>query len=160
MIIITFEDFFHGHGGNKNTSLSFDNTLNKLVDVVRVLIVLRHKHGVQQESMRVIDAWTDGENGGDNKGELLGTHGLDLERVVDRRNVEDGAGLPWKHPRLLGKLDVLDTTTGDGKILRCSSDFVTHFFFFFGLSLGLFCVDRVIEIIRRFYSYNSSKTRN
>ena len=134
---ITFEDFFHGHGGNKNTSLSFNNTLNKLVDVVRVLIMLRHKHGVQQESVRVIDARTDGENGGDDKRELLGTHGLDLERVVDRRNVEDGEGLPWKHPRLLGKLDVLDTTTGGGKILRCSSNFVTHSFLLFG-TLGLF----------------------
>ena len=109
--------------------------------------MLRHKHGVQQESVRVIDAWTDGEHGGDDKREFLGTHGLDLEGVVDRRNVEDGARLPWKDPRLLGEFDVFDPTTGDGEVLRCSCDFVTHS----SLKLVRFCLCMCVErgIIRR-----------
>ena len=95
---VTFEDLFHGHRSSEDTSLSFDNTFNKLMDVVGSISVRRNKPSVQNQRFRVVHARSDGEDGGENERELLSAHGLDFESVVDRRNVEDGARLPWKHP--------------------------------------------------------------
>uniref|UniRef100_J3N3H6 Uncharacterized protein n=1 Tax=Oryza brachyantha TaxID=4533 RepID=J3N3H6_ORYBR len=67
----------------------------------------------------------DGEDGGEVEGQLLGAHGLHVELVVHRRDVELLALLPGEHPRLLRQLHVVDPPPSDGQVLRRAGDHET-----------------------------------
>ena len=86
--------------------------------MVGELVVGRDELGVPQEARLVVKPGADGEDGGEQEGKLFGAHGLNLEGVVDRRDVEDGVGLAGHHPCLLCKLDVFDSDTGDDQVFR------------------------------------------
>ena len=82
--------------------------------MVGELVVRGDELGVFEKGFDVVGARTDGEDGGEDEGELLSAHGLDFEGVVDGRDVEDGAGLTGENPCLLGEFDVGDSDAGNG----------------------------------------------
>lgn len=74
----------------------------------------RYQLSIFQEALHIFGTWANGEDSRENEGELLGTHGLNFEGVVDRREIEDGAGLARNKPCFFGKFDVLDSSAGYG----------------------------------------------
>jgi hypothetical protein len=81
-----------------------------------------HEPGVPEEALTIVGAGTDGEDGRQDKGQLLGAHRLHLEGVVYRGDVEARALLPGLDPCLFRDLDVVDAIPGDRKVLGCTCD--------------------------------------
>ena len=76
--------------------------------------------GVPEEAVIVVHLGADGEDRRELERELLGAHGLDLEGVVHRREVQDDAGLAREDPCFLCKLYVFDSGPGDCQVFRCA----------------------------------------
>uniref|UniRef100_A0A2P2QRF2 Uncharacterized protein n=1 Tax=Rhizophora mucronata TaxID=61149 RepID=A0A2P2QRF2_RHIMU len=87
-IFSSLEDLLHGHRSRKNAGLPFDNPLNELVNMVGMLVISRNQLCVKHKAFHVGYARADSEHGGEDERQLLGAHGLNLERVVHRRDVE------------------------------------------------------------------------
>lgn len=102
----TFEDFFHGHRSCQHPRLPLNDTLHKLLDMVGELVMGGDELGILIEAFDVIDSRADGEDGGEEEGQLLGTHGLHLKGVIHRGDVKYCARLARKDPCLFGQLDV------------------------------------------------------
>jgi hypothetical protein len=102
------------HGGRQHVGLTLDHALDELVHVVGELVVRGDELGVAEQALHVIGAWADGEDGGEDEKELLGAHGLHLESVVHRGDVEAHASLVRRDPGLLSELHVIDVVPGDG----------------------------------------------
>ena len=113
------KDLLHGHGGGEDTCLALNDSLDEVVDVVGELVVGGEELGVPEEAFLVIHLGADGEDRRELERELLGAHGLDLEGVVHRREVQDGAGLAREDPCFLCKLYVFDSSPCDCQVFGC-----------------------------------------
>lgn len=58
------------------------------MDMIGVYLRRREESGVFEEAGVIVGARTDCEDGGEEEGELLDAHSLDLEGVIDGRNVD------------------------------------------------------------------------
>lgn len=60
---------------------------------------------------------SDGEDSWEDEGQLFGRHGLNIEGVVDWRNVDGDGLLTRKNKGLLGQFDIFDIVTCDDQVL-------------------------------------------
>lgn len=125
-----FEYLFHGHAGNNDASLPFDDALDNVLNMIALrwhdctsllgragaVRIARQEERIFFQSIQII-VRTDGENGRQSELKLLHSHCLQIQGEIEWRDGDSCTFLPWFDKCLLDNPNILDPGAGDDKIL-------------------------------------------
>jgi hypothetical protein len=137
-----FEDFLHGHAGDNDTSFTFNDTFDNVLDMASLSrdnggagflgVCRRGPVRVATEKQRILleGFWlvvrADGEDGGQGELQLLDGHGLQVEGKVKGRHRDASDALPWIDKGLFDDPDIVNPGTGDDEVLVRIRNVIPH----------------------------------